>query len=245
MKYIEFYSKEELENIIKNSISFRDFMRKIGYTHNFSGATYKAIKKYLADLNIEFRPMLGEKRLPCNSKDIFCKDSKVSQRTLRSHYLELTKDDYICDICGQLPFWNDKPLTLILDHINGICNDNRLENLHWVCPNCNQQLETTGFRKFRVKKTEKEIKKYYCISCGAQIATKKAKFCQDCMHLEQRRCIRPDKETLLNDLIAFQNFTKIGNKYGVSDNAIRKWCRKYDLPANMSSLKELLNKNAP
>lgn len=40
--------------------------------------------------------------------------------------------------------WNGKELTLILDHKNGINNDDRLENLHWVCPNYNQQLDTTG-----------------------------------------------------------------------------------------------------
>ena len=43
------------------------------------------------------------------------------------------------------PIWQGKPLTLILDHKNGNNRDNRLENLHWVCPNCNQQLPTTGY----------------------------------------------------------------------------------------------------
>ena len=43
------------------------------------------------------------------------------------------------------PIWQGKPLTLILDHINGKNNDDRLENLRWVCPNCNRQLPTTGF----------------------------------------------------------------------------------------------------
>jgi uncharacterized protein with PIN domain len=52
---------------------------------------------------------------------------------------------------------------MILDHINGIHNDDRLENLRWVCPNCNYQLETTGYKAIRVKK---EKKKFYCIDCG-------------------------------------------------------------------------------
>jgi len=50
-----------------------------------------------------------------------------------------------------LPEWQNKPLTLILDHINGNNKDHRLENLRWVCPNCNQQLETTGFKSIRTK----------------------------------------------------------------------------------------------
>ena len=42
-----------------------------------------------------------------------------------------------------------KALTLILDHINGRNHDDRLENLRWVCPNCNQQLDTTNGRNRR------------------------------------------------------------------------------------------------
>lgn len=47
-----------------------------------------------------------------------------------------------------LPTWNGKPLILTLDHRNGISNDHRLENLRWLCPNCNSQTETfCGRRK--------------------------------------------------------------------------------------------------
>ncbi len=38
--------------------------------------------------------------------------------------------------------WRGSKLSLILDHINGISNDNRLENLRFVCPNCNATLKT-------------------------------------------------------------------------------------------------------
>ncbi len=43
-------------------------------------------------------------------------------------------------------------MTLILDHINGENHDDRLENLRWVCPNCNQQLPTTGGRNQKRRK---------------------------------------------------------------------------------------------
>ena len=44
-----------------------------------------------------------------------------------------------CYICGQFPVWNNKPLSLQLDHINGISNDNRIENLRILCPHCHSQ----------------------------------------------------------------------------------------------------------
>ena len=56
-------------------------------------------------------------------------------------------------------------LTLILDHINGSNHDDRLENLRWVCPNCNQQLETTGYKKYRSDLKSSLMKINYCKIC--------------------------------------------------------------------------------
>jgi hypothetical protein len=49
--------------------------------------------------------------------------------------------EYVCE-CGQEPEWNGKPLTLQLDHINGDYQDDRLENLRFLCPNCHTQTDT-------------------------------------------------------------------------------------------------------
>lgn len=39
----------------------------------------------------------------------------------------------------------------------------------------------------------------------------------------------PSRETL-KELLLIKSFTKIGETYGVTDNAVRKWCKKYNLP---------------
>lgn len=46
-----------------------------------------------------------------------------------------------CFVCG-LVEWRGKPITLILDHINGDSTDQRLENLRLICPNCDSQTST-------------------------------------------------------------------------------------------------------
>jgi len=51
-----------------------------------------------------------------------------------------------CALCGNSGEWQGKPLTLQLDHANGRYDDNRLENLRWLCPNCHSQTETFAGR---------------------------------------------------------------------------------------------------
>jgi hypothetical protein len=53
---------------------------------------------------------------------------------------------YVCAICATLPEWKGQPLVLILDHENGDPTDHRLENLRFVCPNCESQLPMHGSR---------------------------------------------------------------------------------------------------
>lgn len=48
-----------------------------------------------------------------------------------------------CDECG-LSEWRGRPLSIQIDHINGISDDHRLENLRMLCPNCHSQTETYG-----------------------------------------------------------------------------------------------------
>lgn len=69
-----------------------------------------------------------------------CKHSRLSLKRLLLKYNIL---DYKCAICS-INTWNNEFLSLELDHINGVYNDNRLENLRFLCPNCHSQTPTHG-----------------------------------------------------------------------------------------------------
>ena len=78
--------------------------------------------------------------------------------------------------------------------------------------------------------------KKHC-SCGEEISYD-AKQCRKCYIISKQIVDRPTKEELL-ELIKTTPFLTIGKQYGVTDNAIRKWCKAYDLPFRQKDIKLL------
>ena len=78
----------------------------------------------------------------------------------------------------------------------------------------------------------------YCQRCGKEISDKRATYCSECAHLMSRVCDRPERDEL-KELIRTLPFTRIAEKYGVSDNAIRKWCIAYNLPSKKTEINKI------
>lgn len=145
MALIDNYTKDELQKIVDESFSMKEVIDKLGYaTH--SGSNNITVKKRLQHYEIDTSHFCFKKGIKRCPENVFVENSTASQNTLRRWYKKGEYTPYVCSICGQEPIWNNKELTLILDHINGNNRDDRLDNLRWVCPNCNQQLSTTGYR---------------------------------------------------------------------------------------------------
>lgn len=131
-----------------------------------------------------------------------------------------------CSICGQKPLWRNKELILILDHINGVQADNRIENLRLLCPNCNSQQYNPVINYSISQKTNP---KKPCIRCGMPASiNNETGLCKDCLSIMKRKTEWPSYEQLEKDLNEM-SFRAIGRKYGVSDNTIRRWAKKYNL----------------
>lgn len=229
---IDYFSDEELRKMVAESTSMRELCRKLGYVA--TGSNHKTIKKKLKKRGISWEHFTGlpKNQIPRSPENIFIKDSTATQATLRRWYLKGNYSEYKCSVCGLPPFWNNQELTLTLDHINGCNTDDRLENLRWVCPNCDRQLKTFAGKN---TKTKKEKKKHYCTICGAEV-TREGCLCTTCAHKQQRKVDRPDRETLKED-IRTMSMTQVGKKYGVNDNSIRKWCDAYGLPRRVRDIK--------
>jgi hypothetical protein len=82
---------------------------------------------------------------------VFCENATIARQHVKRKIINRNLIPHECGICGIGPEWNDKPMPLILDHINGINNDNRLENLRFVCSNCDSQLPTYKSRNIKKK----------------------------------------------------------------------------------------------
>ena len=124
-------------------------------------------------------------------------------------------------MCSIGPNWKDKPLTLELDHINQINNDNRIENLRFLCPNCHSQVTIKHCNNSRKPK-------HNTCSCGKEkhISSPICKACADRAKGFKSRKFDPSKESL-GEMISLCNYNmcEVARKFGVSDNAVRKRCR--------------------
>jgi hypothetical protein len=251
----KFYASEKMEplkKIIKKSVFFR-------YPENFKDifnawtAVYNKIMNdcvlvdktmknisdnkmdnKLADVSKKYEDITNNaktlfKKLPL--EEILIEDSNYDSSKLKKRLIEAGLKEDRCEECGIGNEWNGKPLTLQVHHINGNHRDNRIGNLQILCPNCHSQTENYG---------SKNIKKHnHCADCGKEIALSST-WCPKCAAKHNRackvdECLRPSKQELL-ELIQTKPFTEIGRMYGVSDNAIRKWCKNMGLPTTKKEL---------
>lgn len=227
------FSEEQLREAIAISFNWSEVARRLGRCPTGGGAA--TLKKYAEAWGIptvHFDPDLARHRglkgesIPLD--EVLVEGSTFSRVQLKNRLYKEGLKQRFCELCGQGETWLGLPMGLILDHINGVRNDNRLENLQIVCPNCAATLPTHCGRALRRPKPT-----IGCARCGKKVVRKHRtqRYCsRECGQRNAgarlRRVERPSYEQLMRE-IAESSYLAVGRKYGVSDNAIRKWVRAY------------------
>jgi len=226
------YSEQEAREAIAAARSYSDAMLRLGVRP--AGGNHATLKKYADIWGISTDHFdRGGTRPPWREAvpltEVLVEGSTYQRRSLKRRLFAEGIKQRQCELCGQGEQWRGKRMALVLDHANGVWNDNRLDNLRILCPNCNATLETHCGRKNRRTCVDRE-----CAYCGDTFAPKygKQRFCsRPCGARHNAPALRlverPPYEQLMAELAA-SSYLAVGRKYGVSDNAIRKWVRAYE-----------------
>lgn len=225
MKKTILSNKDALLSACNSSHSQREVLETLGL--RAAGGNFKSLQKWAGIHNITLPvfPRVGRPPSTVTPIDsVLTTNSNYKRTHLKKRLYQLGLKQRKCEICGQGEIWKGRKMSLILDHINGIANDNRLENLRIVCPNCNATLDTHCG-----KNNPQSLP--FC-PCGSRIARGR-KFCnRKCFSAYGatgpkplcRKVERPDKQFLMQE-VASTSYVAVGRKYGVSDNTIRKWLK--------------------
>lgn len=137
-------SDNDFCNIIKSSHSYSEALRALGLKAN-GGTSTVLLKQRIKELKCStnhFNRKTSHAYISYDMKDILIPQSTYKNRSrLKQRLITDGLLEYKCSICG-IKDWQGKEIALQLDHINGINNDNRLENLRFLCPNCHSQTDT-------------------------------------------------------------------------------------------------------
>lgn len=302
---------------MKESKSITEVLRRLGKKPSTGQHTY--IKDRILRLGVDTSHFTGQgwsaNQSLYKTDEVFAEGSTIRRSQVRDYILRDNLIPYECAICGNTGEWLGKKLTLQLDHINGVPNDHRLENLRFLCPNCHSQTETyCGKNKWSynnipnameiatlaTKMTKKDIACHYgvaectinawCIKLGiphtikelAQYACeqnpdlrkeveamvkksehkgfKKKKnfpdhlqntlphyFCKQCgkplktnvnlcLSCANRKVVDRPSPIEIAQKVKEKGFWRGARDYGVTDNAVRKWCKEYGIPTHTKEL---------
>lgn len=137
------WSNDQLRSAVAASRSYAEAIRLLGLIP--AGGNYDAVKRRVRELGLDTSHFMGQAwnkgrkffARPARALDeVLVSNRPTSSHGLKQRLFNEGLKQRACELCGWAQCAPDGRLPLELDHINGDKNDNRIENLRILCPNC-------------------------------------------------------------------------------------------------------------
>lgn len=239
--FVPRYDENQAREAVAAADSYAQALRLLHM--NPYGGNHRVFKHWVDDVwkipTDHFDPVRAQRRGLVRAAtplaEVLVEHSTYARAKLKARLFETGLKERCCEICGQGEIWRGARMALIIDHINGVPDDNRLENLRIACPNCAATFDTHCGRKNRVEAGPRA-----CAVCGVEFVPNlpTQRHCSRPCGIrhanrhygprpESRKVPRPSYAVLVEEIEAL-GFSAVGRKYGVSDSAVRKWVRSYE-----------------
>ena len=264
-----------MQKLLDESSSYGQVLEKLGMsTHGSNRITLrKVINKYDSDLTLiaENRAQASKKQLndlhaqnAITLEDVLQNKARIKSNRFLQMLINAGYKNNKCECCG-IESWMNKPITFHLHHINGNHNDNRIENLMVLCPNCHSQTDNYAGKNIKrppVIKKEDEKKKalrgisedglrFYdgygnykelCPLCKKNFKNKDAEICRECYKKENKK---PKIEKQEFDRILIEcnyNFTQMAKVLNVNGRTISRWYKNW-YPESPMQRSKIMDRN--
>lgn len=218
-------NEELLIQAVSEATSIAEVLSHLGLNRN--SGNYQTLKSRCLRFGItlptfdnSLAPMEATRMRAVSDEEVLSnRGIKTTAIRLKLAMKRLHNIEDVCIKCGQEPIWNGLPLVLELDHIDGNCFNNEIENLRILCGHCHSQ--TPNFRG-----RNRGSENYRYCDCGKKL-WKKSKKCQSCAPKSQPNAGAnnpryPQIQEIYTLFLELKTFIALGKHFGVSNNAVKK-----------------------
>ena len=188
------------------------------------GGNYRTIYRNVLRLGLSTKHFTQKRRREAlqqvqNNKEtprelVLCVGSLKKSGQISKYLRKYNLIPYVCLFCGNPGLHRGLRLTLQVDHINGVPNDNRLENLRFLCPNCHTQTDTFAGRACRKTHAPR-----YC-PCGQPVKGRQT-YCSPSCATKSHSKPKVAYTLLQARYRELQSYRAVAKEFGVSDTTVK------------------------
>lgn len=224
--------EDQFRRLIASSTSVGECLYAFGMENK--GRNHHTLRDRIKELGIDVQHFVyhtpSRRVVVRKLEELLVENSPARGMAIKRRLIATGLIDNKCKICGLSTSWQDKPITLVLDHENGDPRDNRLLNIRFLCPNCNSQTPTFAGRNLKRRSTawvqsvlgpDVQPPTYnLCEECGI-VCDGGGRRHMVCFNKLKEKINWPSDELLVEEVKATSRVA-VAKRLGVSDRAVGK-----------------------